>query len=384
AVEEEAAWKRRLTITVDPAHVAETRRRETRKLGGSVRLKGFRKGRVPSRVIEERFGPAIDERALTALVNEGFREAVRARGLNAIGDPRVDEVQYEPGESLTFQVEVEVMPEVRLARVGGFRIKRPQIAVSDDEIEEILERMRADHAVLEPVERSPENGDVVSVRIRPVDDTDGEGERKPYRFELGAGYAIPDVEDAIRTLAPGGSGLFDVRYPEDFGNESLAGSTRTLHIELIDVKTKRLPALDDELARQVGDFETLEELRTAVADDVRAHHEREAERAVRDRLVDSVLEANPFEVPPSLIQRYLDRVIEAPDDADPAEIESARRSLAPAVEKQIKRDLVLERLVETEGLAATEGDVEERLRTLAERRNLSPAEMRKRLAREKR
>ncbi len=392
AVEEEAAWKRRLTVTVAPQHVRSARQREQKKLARRVKIKGFRKGKIPPRVIEERFGPTIDQEVLSSLLQEGFREAIRARELHPISDPVVGDVQYQAGESLTFQVEVEVMPELQLARVGGFRIERPEVSVGDDEVDEILERMRADHAILEPVDRQAEDGEVVSVLIRHPDEDDDEEEeeeeeeedRKPYRFELGAGLAIPDVEDAIRSLEPGNEGTFEVTYPDDFDTPELAGTTRELRIELLDVKTKRLPELDDDLAREVGDFDSLDALRAAVTEDLVKHREREAEDVVRERLIDSMIEANAFEVPPSLVERYLDRVIEAPDDAPADEVEKARRTLGPAVERQIKRDLILERLIDSEGLAVSEAEVEERLQTLGERGGLSPAEVRKRLAREKR
>ncbi|MFV1986269.1 MAG: trigger factor [Gemmatimonadota bacterium] len=386
-VSTEAPCVRRVTITVEPNHVAATRRKEGKKLGKSVRIKGFRKGKVPPRVIEERYGPAIDERTITALVNEGFREAVRDHDLHTVGDPAVDDVEYKPGESLSFSVDVEVMPEFTLERLGGFRIKRPEVRVEEADIDELMEGMAGDHAVLEPVDRSPETGDVVSVQIRPVDpdpeSEEGEGQ-KPYRFELGAGYAIPDVEAAILGLEPGTSGVFDVAYPDDFGNEALAGSTRPLEIELVDVKAKRLPELDDDFAREVGDFETIAELREAVRNDLVRHREGEADGAVREQVLDAVLDANGFEVPPGLVSSYLDRVLDAPEDADPERLQQARDSVRPAVERQIKRDLVIERLIADHDAEPTSEEVAERLREIGKESDLSVSEVRQRLAKEKR
>jgi len=384
-VETEAPCVRRITITVEPGHVGTTRRREAKKLARSVRIKGFRKGKVPSHVIEERYGPLIDERTVTALVNEGFRAAVLEHGLRTVGEPAVDDVRYDPGESLTYSVDVEVMPEVKLERTTGFRLKRPEVTVSDADVDEILEEMRSEHAVLEPVERAPTDGDVVSVRIRPVDEEGGdEAERKPYRFELGAGYAIPDVEAAILGLEPGGSGVFDVAYPADFGNEELAGTTRSLEIDLVEVKAKRLPELDDDFAREMGDFESLAELREAVGKDLRHHREHEADGAVREQLIDALLDANAFEVPPGLVSRYLDRVLEAPEDAPPERVAQAREQVRPAVERQIKRDLMLDRLIEQHGAEPSKEDMDRRLQEIAERNSLSVSEVRQRLAKEKR
>lgn len=385
AVEEEAAYKRRLTITVPAGRVVSARRREQRKLGKSLRVKGFRKGKVPPQVVEQRYGQVIDQRTLNTLIEQTFREALEERDLRPIGEPSIGNVQYSAGDPLTFQVEIEIMPEVQLQRTGGFRIKRPEVEAPENEVDELIGRLRRERAVLEPVDRSPEEGDVVSVRIgEPSADWDEAAEGRPYRFELGAGMAIPDVEAAICSLEPGAAGEFDVRYPDDFDDPELAGSERRLRVELVDVKTKRLPELTDEFASEVGDFDTLAELRDAVRDDVRRHHEDEADRTVREGLVDALIEANPFEVPPALIANYLDQVLEVPEGADPEEVRSARRNLEPAAERQIKRQFIVEHLVEEHGLAPTEEEVEARIREMADRRDMAVADLKRQLAREQR
>lgn len=408
AVEEREAWKRRLTIKVAPERVARVRRRELQKLRKNVRLKGFRKGKVPERVIEERFGPAVEERTVRALIDEAFRQALDVESLQPLGDPSFGDVQYDPGKSLTFQVEFEIMPEVRLERVGGFRLERPDVDVSDREVDEMLQRLRNERAVWQPADRKPEEGDLVSVRIARLGEaTGGEGERedgegevegaagepaeaasepaeaRPYRFELGEGYAIPGVEEAILTLSPGEKGEFDVTFPEDFDDQEMAGATRRLRIELVDVKEKRLPDLDDQFAQDVGDFESLAALRDAILEDLRRHGEEEVEDAMRRRLIDNIVDANPFEVPAAMVERYLDQVIDAPEEADPEQIQSARRELRPTVERQIKHQFLLDTLIEREGFEATEEEVEARIDEIAERRGVTTAEARKRLGRQK-
>lgn len=383
AVEEREAWKRRLTITVAPERVARARQRERRRLGKNLRLKGFRKGKVPDRIVEERFGPAVDERTVRALLDETFRLALEEKDLQPVGDPSFGDVQYAPGESLTFQVEFEIMPEIRLERTGGFRLRRPPVEVSEAEVAEMLERLRNERAVRQPAERKPEEGDLVSVRIARLDETaEGEeSEARPYRFELGEGYAIPGVEEAIANLAPGEAGEFEITFPEDFDDEEMAGATRRLRIELADVKEKRLPDLDDAFAADVGDFDSLAALRDAIRDDLRRHAEEEAEEVVRRSLVANILEANPFEVPPAMVERYLDRVIDASEDADPSQLEEARRQVRPVAERQIKHQLVLDTLIEREGLQATGDELDAKIAEIAGRGGVSPAEARKRLAR---
>jgi trigger factor len=382
AVEEEAAWQRRLTITVPAENVTQTRLRERKKVGKTARLKGFRKGHVPSDVIEQRFGPLIDQRTVNTLIEKAYVEALRSEELNAIGDPRIHDVHYQVGEPLTFRAEIEIMPEVHLSRLGGFKIRRPEVVVRDEEVEELVGRLREERAILEPVDRAPREGDVVSVRIG--DPGAEQLEDRPYRFELGAGMAIPSIETAILTLEPGEAKEFDVDYPEDFEDEELAGSSRRLLVELQEVKAKRLPELDDSFAGEVGDFDSLESLRAAIREDVLQHHEREADAAVRDQILASVIEANPFEVPPALIEGYLAQIMQAPEDADPERLEEARKALTPAAEREIKRQLILEKVISEQGFEVSDADVESRLQEMGENRGMLASQVRRELARQKR
>ncbi len=380
-IEEGEAWHRRLRITVSSGRVADTRARERERLAKSVRLKGFRPGKIPAEVVEQRFGPAIDDRTIRRLVEDAYREAVEGHDLHPIGDPEIADVEYHEGESLSFLAEFEVVPEIQLDRTGGFRIEQPPVEADDDEVERILERIRDDQAVWEPIERKPEVGDMVSVKIGPAGEE--ESELHSYRFELGKGRAISEVEDAIRTLSPGESGEFEVTFPEDFDDEEMAGKARTLHVELVDVKQKGLPALDDEFARSVGDFDDLEGLRDAVRDDVRRHAEEEAEDTLRQRILDSIGEANPFEVPSAMVESYLDRIIEAPENADLDRVREARRQVYPTAERQIRRQLILDRLLEDGTYDATEEELDARLAEMGERRGVDPRDLRRKLLRDK-
>jgi len=412
-VEEGEGWERRLTITVAPRRVARTRAREREQLSKSVRLKGFRPGKVPDEVMEQRFGPAIDDRTIRRLVEDAYREAVQGEDLHPVGEPEIDSVDHREGESLSFRATFEVVPEITLERTGGFRLERPTVEVGEEEVQELLGRVRDEQAVWEPVTRQPEEGDMVSVRIGPAGgeeaaggedgktgaDADeaaeaggaeavqpegtkaGEPELRSYRFALGEGQAIPGVEVAIQTLSPGESGDFEVSFPEDFDDEEMAGASRRLHIELVDVKRKSLPALDDELARSVGDFESVEALRDAVREDLERAAEQEAEDTLRQQILDSIAEANPFEVPKAMVENYLDRVIEAPEHADPERVQEARRQVYPSAERQIRRQLILDRLLEEGEYDATEEELEARIEELGERRGVDPRDLRRQLDR---
>lgn len=382
-VDEPGAWKRRLTVIVPETRVQEERGRVRSQLAKRLDLDGFRQGKVPPQIVEQRFGPTIDDQTVQSLVSETLREAFRQEGIEPIGDPEISDIGFMADDRLRYEIEVEIMPRIELDRVGGFQVEQPALEVDPDEVDQVLERLREDEATWRPAEREPRDGDMVTVRIRPADREEELSSDDEYQFEMGDGNALPDIEDAISTLEPGERETFDVHFPEALREEGQA-EDRELEIELRAVKEAELPPLDDELATRVGDFETLEELREAVREDVEAHHRDEAENEVRERLMDHVIEANPFEVPESMVEDYMDRMLDAPDDVDPEELEQARQQVRPRAERQIKRHLIIERLTEREGLEATEDEVDERVREIADAEGLEPGVVRRQLARDDR
>ncbi len=408
AVEEREAWRRRLTITVDAARVARARRKERKRLSGKLRLKGFRAGKVPQQVIEQRYGELVDQRTVQHLVEDAYREAVRRHHLEPIGAPEFGEVRYARGENLTFQVDIEIMPTLKLDRLGGFRIRRPEVSASEDDVEAVVQRLREERGVWEAREGSPEEGDLVAVRITRLGEEGGAagttgpesgsgvrapgtpsaegGEAELYRFPLGSGYAIEEVEKAIYTLRPGEGGTFTVRFPEDFGDAALAGKTRQLEIELAEIQHRRLVPLDDDFASEVGDFKTLEALQRQVREDLLRHREEEAEQTVRDAIMDSIIQANSFDVPASLVESYLDRLMgSGPGEGENDEVHQpseARTSVRPIAEQQLKRELVLEHVIEHLDIEASDDDVDSFVRGVAERRGADAAELRRRWLRE--
>ncbi|HEV2130816.1 MAG TPA: trigger factor, partial [Longimicrobiaceae bacterium] len=294
-VQEVQPWSRRLTITVPAARVQRARDAVTSRLAQSVRMPGFRKGKLPPRIVEQRFGPAIDQETLDRTIQEAYREALEAEGLTPITQGKVDNVQYERGADLVFEAEFEVRPEVELARVSGFTVARSQMEVGEIEVDAVLEQLREERAVWHPVEEEvhPDYGDEVTVEIT-AQTAEGEPEEpRTYRFALGEGQAIPMVEEAILTLRPGEEGDFTVRFPEDFPDEARRDEEQHLHIRLSEIRRKTLPEIDDELARSVGDFEDLPALRARILEDLQRDAETRAEGEVRGQLLEYILEANP-------------------------------------------------------------------------------------------
>jgi trigger factor len=385
SVQEPASWTRRLSITVPRERVQRIRRRVTTQIAGNARLPGFRKGKMPQSLLEKQFGPAIDQETVDRTIQEAYREAIDSSGLKPINQGQVDGVEYAGGDAdITFHVQFEVQPTIELARTGGFVVQRPAEDVGDDEVAAVLERIRADRAATVPLEAgaAPDLGDDVKVEITRLDGPEGEEEPGTYRFSLGEGQAIPDIEQAIQTLATGAAGEFDVRFPDDFPDEAQRGAEQRLRIRLLEATRKELPPLDDAFAADVGGAETLDELRDRIRSDLKAEAGRRAREELRGAVVKEIVEANPFEVPGSMVDRYVSFMLGEDPDAErkrtpeqEEQISQFRQMVRPQAEAALKRMLVVEHIADREGLRATAEDVDARVEALAESHGRSPSEV---------
>jgi len=199
-------------------------------------------------------------------------------------------------------------------------------------------------------------------------------EGKDYRIVLGGGQAIPGIEELAMELSPGETIERAVRWPDDFPDEPQRGKSKNVRITLQDVKRKELPVLDDAFAREVGDFESLDTLQSTVRRDLEESAKREADATVRQHLLDEIASANPFAVPPSWVNQLIDGYVQAyrvPDE----EREKFAGEFRPIAERQVRRDLIIDTIAESEGLRATEGDIDDRVAELAKKRNAEPGQV---------
>lgn len=382
SMESPAAWERRLTITVPAERVAKERRATADRVSRRLRLPGFRKGKVPVAVVEKRYGPAIEQEALEKVMGDAYREAVQKEGLQPITQAAIGRIDYSAGSDLTFDVGFEVQPEVELNRIGGFLVTREKEPVDEAQIDRVIDRLRDEQAVWHPVEAErPLAGDMVGVEITPLDAGEVAEVPKPRSYELvlGEGQALPPIEDAIRTLAPGEENDFTVELPEDPEQPAGAMKQHAIRVRVLEVKRAERPAADDEFARAAGDFADMEALRSRIREDLDREAEREAERDVRRRLIGQIMEANPFDVPASMVDQYLASVVPSQEGQDEARMQEMRASVRPAAEHALRRLLVIQRIADTESLHATADEVESRIASIAERMGRPAAELKAQL-----
>jgi trigger factor len=366
--------ERQLSVTVPLEQVRDAEERAARRYASTVRLPGFRPGKAPPSVVRKRFADAIRQQAVESLVQEAYQEAIGREQLKPIGQPQVHDLKFEEGKPLTFELRLEIRPEVALARTSGFRVERPERPVTQDQVNEQLDHMREDRASWTPVDERPGPSDMVTVVLSTADDAGVLGEGKEYRLVLGSGQAIPGIEELIMEATPGQTVERRVKWPEDGPDEAQRGQVKAVRVTLRDAKRRALPPLDDAFAREVGDFESKDALIATVREDLGRHAEREADAEVRRRLLDDIGGANAFELPPSWVQRLIDAYASAYQVPEPDRPRFATE-FRPVAESQVRRELIIETLAEREHLAASEADVDERVAEIAAQRKAPVGEV---------
>src|SRR6266849_3771558 len=324
-----------LAVTVPVEQVQEAEARATSAYQQRARLPGFRKGKAPTALVKRQFAEDIRQQTLEDLIRESWKAALAQEALKPIADPHIHNLKWDAGTPVTFEFHVEVKPkdlvQVTIATREGDAVKDPQ----------------------------------------------------PYQLVLGEGRAIPEVEERIMGMLPGETVDATVRFPSDFPEEAKRGQPRDIRITLHEVKRQQLPELDDAFAREVGDFESLEALRKVVREDLEKEAEREADAQVRRDLIEQIVQANRIVAPRPLVERALAVYAQAysiPEDRWPDFAQEFR----PVAEAQVRRDLILDWVVEHHGLRATEAELEQKLQEVAARRGTPVAEVRATLEKAKR
>ena len=371
---ESAGVSRRMQISVPADTVASYEEKAARKYATQARIPGFRPGKAPAAMVRKRYAAEVRQEAIELAMNDAFREAVDRAGLKLAAQPHVHDLKAEPGQPLEFELHCEVRPELTLEKLDGLTVVRRDSVVTDNLIDDQLEKLREQKADWAPVEDKPAPGDMVTVMLATADADGSLPEGKEYRLVLGGGQAIAGIEELIMETALGGTTERQVRWPEDFPDESQRGATKLVRVLLTDVKRKSLPALDDAFAREIGEFDTVQILRDAVRADMGEHSKREAEADVRGQIIDQIVEANPFDVPKAWVMQLVDGYMQMYGVPD-AEKGRFTQEFVPMAERQVRRDLIIDTIAERESLTASASAVDARIEELAKARNVDPGQV---------
>jgi trigger factor len=358
-----------LQVLVPTDRVQKAEKKVVRQYGAQARLPGFRPGKAPEAVVRRRFGDAIRQATLEQLIRESWDVAQQTEGLKPIAEPHIHNLKFEEGQPLEFEFHVEVRPNVSVTRVSGYKLERKVKPVADSDVQERLAELQERKATWIPLEGTrPSPGNLVQMEVAPLDG-DTAGATQPYSMVLGEGRAIPEVEEKVMSLLPGETVDAEVRFPDDHPEESKRGTTRRVRISLHEVKRQELPPLDDAFSREVGDFDSLDALRAALRKDLEADAQQTADGQVRSQLLDQIYQTNEVPAPVSLVNRLIQGYMQA-YEIPKEQFETFAAEFRPVAEQQVRRELVLDAVVEANKLAATNAEVDERVAKLAEGRNM--------------
>jgi trigger factor len=387
----------RVEVDVPPDDVDRQLNRAARGIARDLRLPGFRKGKAPPSLVIQRVGrEAVLEQALQDSLPEWYERALLDSGVTPVGDPKLEVTSLpEEGESLSFAIEVGVRPRAQLGNYRGLEVGRPEPEVPDDVVEQELERMREGFARLEPVERKSAAGDVVVVDFRGT--VDGEpfegGEARDYLLELGSGQLIEGFDENLTGLGAGEERDIEITFPTDYQPGRLAGQRATFHVDVKEVREKKLPDLDDDFAAEASEFDTLEELRGDLRAKLGEAAARRIESDFRISAVDAAVAEARVDLPDELVtaratERWerLERELAARGIDPNAYLRMQGRSREqvieeskPDAERELKRDAVLEAIADAEEIEISDEEMVEALAHSAEHERTSPEKLLERL-----
>ncbi len=379
--------KRRMSVEVTPEAVEREAASLLRDYRKKVRIPGFRQGKAPASVVRARFSKEMEDDLRDRVVSASFRLAAKEKGLRPLGDPALEEVSHEEGEPLTFQTTFEVLPEIELQRYRDVEVSRTAAEVGEEELERTLEELRQSRVqlIVEPGRRAVE-GDVVIVDVEGSPDKGDSFQRERLPIEVGAKSNLPEFNEKLLGVQSGAELEFPVEYPADYQSSDLAGQRVGYRLTVHEVKRPELPELDDEFAKDLGDFEDLAALREKLRKDLDARKRHEADHALRQSVLDKVLIENPVVLPEVLVEAEvrgrLQEIVHKMmlEGLDPEKVkvdwkELRERQLEPA-KKAVHARLILDAVAQAEKVQVDPSEVEERINRDAERLGQSPAKLR--------
>jgi trigger factor len=381
SVEEISSIKKKVLIEIPEDQVNKEVESFYKDLGKKAKIKGFRPGKVPRNILERYFKDYVKTEVVQKLIQDTYPQALSEKDLQPVSPPVIDPGEFEGGKSFQYSAVIEVKPDIKLEGYTGLKIEGKKEEVKDEEVEERLRALQNLHANLKTISeaRPIQAGDYVIVDYeasmggKPLEG----GKAIDFTVEVGSGQFIPALEEKLIGLKPEEEKEIEVSFPEDYGYQKWAGKTISFHVKIKEIKEKILPPLDDEFAKDLGDYSSFEELKAKLKGEIEKEKELVLERQLKDQVVDQLLEANPFEVPESLVEEQAKAMVSDTKLKLAAQgvvlknlgvtEEKLQQDYKAMAQKQVKTFLILDKIASQEGIAVTDEEADDRLKEMAER-----------------
>lgn len=383
SIQEISPIKKKLTVEIPVEMVSKEIDLAYEGLKKKAKIKGFRPGKAPRSILERYFKDYIKAEVTQKLIEETYQSAVSEKNLNPVSPPLIDPGELETGKSFQYTAIIEVKPDIQLADYQGLKIEEQKESVKDDEIEERLKNLQNLHANLKTVEekRPIQTGDYVIIDYEAKENgkTIEGGKALNYSVEVGSGQFLKELEERLIGMKLDEEKEIEITFPSDYSYKRWAGKTISFHVKIKEVKEKILPPIDDEFAKDVGGYSSLEELKARLKDEIEKEKELSWKRRLKEKMIDQLIEKNRFEVPESMIERQAKILVSNTKvrlatqglslkniDITEDELLKEYRDMA---ERQVRTMLILEKIAEKEGISINEDEIENRLKEISEETN---------------
>jgi trigger factor len=360
-----------------------------------ARLPGFRAGHVPASIIKQRFKEDLKSDVVEALVPRYFRKEADKLGMYPVSQPRVTDLHIHEGEPLRFKASFEVLPEIVVEGYKELRADHPEIVVKEEEVEDALTNVREQHATFTSIEGRPlADGDFAQASMdgkpKVEDGTSQPVHMDELLIEIGGKNTVPEFTENLRGANAGDEREFEVSYPADTTDKRLAGKTFVYTVKIQAIKQKNLPELNDDFAKELGEFTSLDQVRRQVRENMEAERKHEAEREAKDKLVAELVKRNDFEVPEALVDRQIDLRLERGlralaaqgmkmEDLKKMDLPRLRAGQRDQALQDVKSSLLLERVAELENITVSDEEFNHEIAALAQQSKQTPEAVRARL-----
>jgi trigger factor len=381
---------REIEVEIPADEVTKSFRSVLKRYQKLAKIPGFRPGKVPESVLRNRFGKSIRDEVVEAILPPHFRAAMDEKGLRPVSQPQVSNLQLEEDQPLRFRAVFEVMPEFSVDGYQEVKVEKPSTDLTDDEFDAELERLRDAHSTMEPVteDRGLQDGDWAQISFtgelhgENAEGAEGEAaqpqpiEGHDVSVEIGGKDTVEAFSDALRGAKPGQELKFEVSYPPDFGQKRMAGRTVAYAVEVRGIRKKVQPELSDEFAKQVGDYESLDDLKQKLREHMAADKKHRLLVDTRNRLVDALVEKFQFPLPESLVQNQIDTRLERglralaaqgmrTEDMRKLDFDRLREAQREAAASEVKGTIVLDRIADVENIGVSDEEVERELQVIS-------------------
>jgi trigger factor len=359
-----SSTKREIQVEIPAEQVTRETDALIQKYQKMARIPGFRRGHVPASIIRQRFSEDIKTEVVESLVPKAFRQEATKLGLIPVSQPQVSDLHLHDGEPLKFKATFEVMPEIKAEGYKELRAEKPAITITDEEVNQSLDSVREQRATFTSIEgRALADGDFAQVAL---DGQPKAGDGKPVHMddilvEIAGKNTMPEFTENLRGASAGDERTFEVTYADDATEQRLAGQTFTYTVKVLAVKQKNLPELNDDFAKELGEFSNLDEVRKQIRDSMEQDRTRTAEHEAKEKLVVELVKRNDFEVPEALVERQIDLRLERglralaaqgmrAEDIKKMDFNRLRAGQREQALQEVKASLLLEKIADQENI----------------------------------